>query len=188
VGPVLFNLGVQGDTATLTLYVSRLPHDVTNGLDSNDPSVVQPSDLRRITYWLAGDGGNPLGLARQAVKFVTSSDQISALPPDVSDPGSFVIAEEVKSLQFQYFDGNTWQDTWDGTQPGSDGVTPQGPPAAIAITLSVARASVGGRNQEDPNPRQYRHVVLIPTANNFNPTPPTSSSSGTQGSTMGSGQ
>jgi hypothetical protein len=182
-GPVNFNLGVQGDSATLTLYVSRLPRDATGGTDSNDPSVAQPSDLRRITYWLAGDPASPLGLARQEVEFVTSNDQINVVPPDVPDPGSFVIAEEVKSLQFQYFDGQNWQDTWDGTQPGSDGVTPMGPPALIAITLTVARTSPGGRSQDDPNPRQYRHVVAIPTANNFNAQPPTTSGTTNQGTT-----
>jgi hypothetical protein len=108
-----------------------------------------------------GGGSSPLGLARQELGQVTSDDA-SSTPPDVSDPNSkLIIAPEVKSLQFQYFDGSNWQDTWDGTQAGSDGVTPIGPPAAVAITVGVTPP--GG--SADQQVRTYRHVVAILTAN-----------------------
>ena len=64
----------------------------------------------------------------------------------------------MKSLQFEYFDGQSWQDSWDGTQVGSDGVTPIGPPAAVAITIGLARPGTD-------EVKTYRHVVAIRTAN-----------------------
>src|SRR5581483_8918190 len=117
---VQINLGVQGQTNQITLYVSRLPTDI-------DPLADNPvlgSDLRRIDYWLASDGSQPRGLCRNEFRPVTSDDAINYTPPDMPEDLNQIIAEEVRSLQFQYWDGTQWLDTWDGTQPGSDGVTP----------------------------------------------------------------
>jgi hypothetical protein len=191
-GPFNFNLGVQGDDTHLVLYVSRVPRELqlgttgTNGMGGNtaagsnstDPSAPIVSDLRRVTYWLAGGTGASMGLARQEVKVPTSDDQINTLPPNVGNEGSFVIAPQVKTLTFEYFDGTTWQTSWDGTQVGSNGQTPIGPPLAIRITLTIAGPTTGtGATGQD---RTYQHVVAIPTANN--PNPPMTSSSSSSGS------
>jgi hypothetical protein len=160
---VQFNLGVQGDTNRLTIYVSRVPSEL---LVTNDPTAsgaVLPtvSDLRRITYWLAGGSGDATaGLARQEVKVATSDDAINSMPPDIPDELTYVIAEEVKSLEFQYFDGTNWQTSWDGTALGSDGMTPMGPPLAIQIKVGISP-----KNGDPDNLKYYRHVVTIPTAN-----------------------
>jgi prepilin-type N-terminal cleavage/methylation domain-containing protein len=160
----VFNLGVQGAQNQLTLFDSKLPRELIKPpavLDSQTLPVL--SDLRCITYWLAGGGDQPLGLARQEIKIATSSDLLSNLPPNIPDEASHVIAEEVKRLSFSYFDGSNWQDTWDGTALGPDNATPIGPPVAIAITIGVAPSSAAG--QGTSNLKTYRHVVLIPTAN-----------------------
>jgi hypothetical protein len=131
------------------------------------------SDLRRITYWLVG-GNEPLGLARQEVKLATSDDALVTLPPDIPDESTFVIAEEVKSLQFRYFDGTSWQDSWDATAAGSTGA-PLGPPLAIEITVAVAPPdSNDSTTDSKPSLKSYRHVVAIATANGTTPPPTTS--------------
>jgi prepilin-type N-terminal cleavage/methylation domain-containing protein len=165
-------LVVQGDSSTLAIYVSRVPPDPNN---PNNPQAQQPfSDQRRIYYWLSG--GSPGGLARQELLQVTSSDALNGtVPADSGDPNSKLLAPEVKSLQFEYFDGSEWNDSWDGTQAGSDGVTPIGPPLAIAVTLGIAGP--------DGEVKTYRHVVAIPTANN--PTPSQLSASGTTSGSSG---
>ena len=150
-----FNLGVQGSDSVLTLYITRVPREVFSqnaaALDPSTPTGY--SDLRRVSYWLM-DGG----LARQEIAQVTSDDT-AQLPPSVpNDEASYIIAPEVKSLEFQYFDGTNWQTSWDGTQPGPDGMTPQGPPVAVAFTIGI----------KPPNAARvkvYRHVVAIQTAN-----------------------
>lgn len=164
-GSVQFNLGVQGTADRLTLYVSRIPRD-SRFLPEAMQTELEPvsSDLRRVTYWLAGGTDAPSGLARQVIRLVTSEDQMAAMPPDLADEGTYVIAEEVRSLSFSYFDGTSWLDTWDGTQPGSDGTTPMGPPLAIAILIELARGRVEGTNGENGTKR-YRQVIPIPTAN-----------------------
>ena len=154
---------IQGDAGQLTLTVSQWPRELN--LSPDAAADVQPivSDLRRITYWLAGGEGNALGLARQEMKLVTSDDASTLIPPNIPDEAAHVIAEEVKSLTFSYFDGSQWQDTWDSTQPGADGATPKGPPLAIAIVIGIP--APGAERTNSGNLKQYRHVVAIPSAN-----------------------
>jgi prepilin-type N-terminal cleavage/methylation domain-containing protein len=187
--PFLFNLGVQGDQNTLTLYVSKVSKsNVMMSTDGTPPPNDQPldSDLRRITYWLVTDG-NKLGLARQEVRMVTSLDEINNLPPNVSDAGTMVFAEGVVSATFEYFDGTTWQPSWDGTTvvTNQGGTTPQatnqgqsatgvtpptpsqpwvGPPLAIKIKLTIGRTNAKDTDPNDPNNMKFDHVIHIPTA------------------------
>ena len=89
-----------------------------------------------------------------------------------------VIAPEVVQLQFRYFDGTDWQDTWDGSQPGPDGMTPMGPPRAIEITLGVRQPTPeGGDATANTNVKTYVHYVAIEAANAINP-PTTTTTTG----------
>jgi len=165
--PVTFNLMVKGTSTNLTLYTLAVPKDATDTLKmggGSDPTVAVPlSDLRRVSYWFV----EGKGLARQEIKMVTSTNDVVAMPPDVAsdDPNTTYLPGDIKNVQFQYWDGSAWQDSWDGTTLSTiDNATPQGPPMAIAITLEITRP---GKNA---GTRIYRHVVAIPTANNLNPT------------------
>jgi hypothetical protein len=132
--------------------------------------------MRRISYWLAS-GDNP-GLARQDLVLVTADDATAAFPPDIPEDSYKLLADEVQSLQFQYFDGSTWQDSWDGTMPGSDGVTPIGPPLAIAVTIGVPAPGTSRSLISENNPlKMFRHVIPLVTANGTTPAPTTSSMS-----------
>jgi prepilin-type N-terminal cleavage/methylation domain-containing protein len=161
-GTAQINLGVQGSASQLTLSVSRVSRELSapQGVSSDGITPIGFSDLRLVTYWMAGASGSGQGLARLEYKPVTSDQALNSLPPNVPDEASCVIAEEVQGAQFSYFDGNAWQDNWDGTTLGPDGVTPIGPPVAVAIVLQIASPT-------EPKPKTYRHVVAIPTANNL---------------------
>ncbi|MBL8798421.1 MAG: prepilin-type N-terminal cleavage/methylation domain-containing protein, partial [Planctomycetia bacterium] len=160
---VQFNLGVQGDTERLVLFITRLPRELnepTTGDTGANPVVV--SDLRRVTYWLAGGSSSPQGLGRQETRLATADEP---LPPDGVDEAALIIAEEVKSLQFRYFDGSAWQDFWDGAALGADGKTPVGPPLAIEVRIGIAPAPRPGQpGWSEETLRYHRHVVAIPTA------------------------
>jgi hypothetical protein len=156
-GNYVFTL--QGSSTQLTVYVNQIPRELLTPAalqGSDNPPLA--SDLRRITYWLAGDGS--LGLARQELLLVTSDDATSVPPDGVSNEADYVIAPEVKDLTFSYFDGTNWQDSWDGTTTGSDGVTPIGPPQEVAVVLSIVPP--GGR---EGSAKTYRHVIPIMAAN-----------------------
>jgi prepilin-type N-terminal cleavage/methylation domain-containing protein len=166
-GPIVANLGVQGDATHLSLYISQLPGEVFQNYLSQNQSQVALSDLRRVNYWLAGNGG---GLARYEEKVATTQE---TLTPGVFDPGSVseqdcVISKDVVDLSFQYFDGTQWNDTWDGTQVQADGITPMGPPQAIAINLKMRRVGAPPGAADDQQTVSFRYVVAIPTANNLN--------------------
>jgi prepilin-type N-terminal cleavage/methylation domain-containing protein len=156
-------LGVMGDANTLNLYVSKVPGEVW-GAKPGDAGMLT-CDLRRISYWLASDG--PGGLARAESKLITSDDVTNNVLPSGDDAAKAIIAPEARSLSFSYYDGTAWQDSWDSTEMGPDGVTPIGAPRAIAITLGLARP--GPRGKEII--KTFRHVVAIATANGATPQP-----------------
>ena len=156
-GTVVFNLGVYGDADRLVLTGSWLPKDLTRIQEGQ----TQTSDLRRVVYWLVREGSKK-GLARHEMTAVTGMDA-GNLPPDVPDPGSCVIAPEVTESRLEYFDGTEWQTTWDGTTLDTNSSLPIGPPALIAINITITTPS--HKSGEKAKETKYRHVVAIPSAN-----------------------
>ncbi len=156
----LFNSGVDGTSNVLILSVSRVPIELLapDKRQVDASTLKKVSDLRRTSYWFVDDG-NTTGLACQVLTGITS-DEFYIRPPDVGDIGPLIIAEEVRGLVFEYFDGVNWQATWSGNAFASDGQTPMGPPAAIKITLTVA-------SKDGLRTRDYRRVVALPAGNNF---------------------
>jgi prepilin-type N-terminal cleavage/methylation domain-containing protein len=184
---VVVPLGVMGDSQTLHLFVSNLPREIyssgfsfTSNDDGNTPPVS--SDLRRISYWLVGGAG----LARQEVPLVTSDDALQNLPPGVDDEASFIIADEVRDLSFQYWDGNEWQDSWDSTEMGPDGLTPLGSPLAIGVTIAIAAPRAPGAPPGQETVKSYHHLLFVPTANGL--TLQQQADSGTTNTNTNSGQ
>lgn len=151
------NLGVQGDNTQLTLTISRVPHEVFQP-DENG-QIPLTSDLRKVMWWLSSTG---TGLARYEFR-VATADETQTSPLDLGDEASHVIAEEVRSLQIQYFDGTTWLDSWDGSTPVDGGTAPKGPPLLISIRVGLGPPGVP--NPTDNQIKYYRHVVALPTAN-----------------------
>jgi prepilin-type N-terminal cleavage/methylation domain-containing protein len=163
---VTLPLSVMGDNQSLHLFISAVPRDIWPAQPGGDPPPNPSSDMRRVSYWLV----EGRGLARQEVKPVTSDDAQQNLPPGIDGEEHYVIAEEVKSLQFSYYDGagavgGGWQDSWDSTTLGADGITPIGPPTAIQITIGLAPAGSGDLRPDDPAIKQYQHIVFLVTAN-----------------------
>jgi hypothetical protein len=171
-GPVQFNLGVQGDETRLVLFISRVPREL-DAASTTQGAAPPISDLRRVSYWLS-----PLGLARQEIKLATSDEALNTAPEPPGDEAPFIIAEEVKSLEFRYFDGTSWETSWNGaTQSGSSG-SALGPPVAVEIKLGIAPMAqmkvpqpAPGADLPEPTLKYYRHVVAIPTANGTNTNP-----------------
>ncbi len=148
--PVKFSVGVRGDSTRIAVFVTRLEGQVISPPDDGTVTPSPLSDVRRITYFLVPDRG----LARQEVRLVTS-DAVDSDPYEV-DELTTIIAEEVVDFQLAYFDGSSWQTSWEGSETSADGSTPKGPPRAIEILLSLREAS--GRI------RDVRHVIALPAA------------------------
>jgi prepilin-type N-terminal cleavage/methylation domain-containing protein len=162
-GMVQFNYGITGDANSLSVCSTRVPRELL-GPDKRRTDVSgapKVSDLRRISYWMASGQG----LAYQEVKRVTGENADQA----VSEPDQLIkYIPEVTGITFQYWDGSTWAASWDSNSPGADGDTPVGPPAAIEIVIEMTdRRSDEG----EARTRKYRHVVSVPTGNNYSPPP-----------------
>jgi len=154
-GPVVLPFGVVGDTNTLTLFVSKVPGEIYSTRESDQGQLV--SDIRRITYWMADEN---LGLCRQEVRVATADEALAPGPPS-GDVKNFLLAPEVKKMEFRYFDGTGWADSWDSTVPGDDGITPIGAPRAVEVRIGLLPP--GGKDGDEL--KYYRHVILIKTAN-----------------------
>jgi prepilin-type N-terminal cleavage/methylation domain-containing protein len=162
-----FSGGLIGDNTYVAVWVSKLPQPVgpiDPTADSQETGGV--SDVRRIAYWLDG------GLRKQTLTSVTANDDSTALPP----PSGELVAAEVVGLSFQYYDGSTWADTWDGTQLGADGATPIGPPRAIKIEMDITNPH---------SPGEVKHYIRYVSINSANAQPVADTTTG--GTTTGGG-
>jgi len=154
-GPVVLPSGVMGDSSSLTLFVSKVPGELYGSRSGADGQLV--SDLRKIHYWLA-DGGQ--GLCRQEIRVATADDALTLDTPG-GDVNNYLLAPEVKSIEFRYFDGTNWVDSWDSTTIGDDTVTPIGAPRAIEVRVGVLPP--GGKDGDEL--KYYRHTIAIQTSN-----------------------
>jgi hypothetical protein len=176
--PFLFAL--EGTQTTLSLYVSRVPRDELNMLVSGNVPPVPAGDQRSVSYWLASSG---TGLARQDLQLVTSDNAMMGAAAVGGNDSQYVIAPEVQSLTFSYFDGTNWNDTWDATVPGGNDNVPIGPPVAIQIILGLAPPGTpAGTTVDADQITTYRHVIFLPTSNGAAAT-----QQGTTGTTTTSG-
>lgn len=154
-GPVTLPYGVVGDSTSLTLFMTKVPSELYSSRESEQGQLV--SDVRRITYWMAADN---LGMCRQEIRLATAQEALVPGPPG-GDVKNYLLAPEIKSMEFRYFDGTDWADSWDSTALGDDGVTPIGAPRAVEVRLGVLPP--GGKDGDEL--KYHRHVILIKTAN-----------------------
>jgi hypothetical protein len=176
-------LGVFGDSQTLMLHVSR----VVRGLDyapfDGEGIVSRTSDLKSVSYFLAGAGG---GVLQEAVAGLMLDDgtvrsrnepgqglvriEGDLLALDQADQmgdvqalasGAQLLASEVTFLQFRYFDGFEWLDMWDSTLFGAL-------PRAIEIVIGFQPwdddlVALPGQPASEST-EIYRLVVALPLA------------------------
>lgn len=186
--------GVFGDSQSLVLHISRPTRVVGQSIDA----LTSRSDMASVNYFLAVRGGSGLaGQVAQAafdgslldtpragtVTGLTRLEGDRLFIDHASDTGDLetlasharILAHEVVSLNFSYWDGLEWSDAWDTTVEGR-------PPAAIAITLGIDvsdRDTDGVGTQSfsdrirttssvnDVMPTTYRYVVALPLAQPF---------------------
>jgi hypothetical protein len=123
-----FQIGVWGTNTQLTIFAARVPEVLATpgALNSGTTDGKQlSSDLVRIDYWLSSGG-----LCRQERAWVTSDQTGNNFTFDLSNEANSVIADEVTSVSFEYYDGTSWVQTWEG----GSGLIPT-PPLAVKVTL-----------------------------------------------------
>ncbi len=188
-----FNIGLQGDESSFTIYVSTGRRDLTafssytTGNNSQTPTDANGqeavlSDIHRITYQLGNGGGEQSGLMRQDVVVTTGLDDSGQLQDDANeDAAPFIpLAPEVIDLHFQYLDPQQgWVQQWPAQATGYDSTStaPFGPPMAVEIRMTLQAGEMR---------RTYRHVVPILTADGTPQQAVNGSQSGSSNSTTSS--
>lgn len=125
-------------------------------LSSADSVANEWSDIVHVEYYLEADvEGNP------HLRQVTTRNLLA--PGDtLADSG--VLCHHVESLEFRYFDGESWYDSWDSTLLDST------LPEAVEITLTLrsptgdGHAAVQPDDADDATDRRVERLVFIPCA------------------------
>jgi prepilin-type N-terminal cleavage/methylation domain-containing protein len=183
------SMGIVGDSQTLVLHISRPTRDLSYAaLSSIDSVGSHVSDARSVSYFLAAPGGTGLaGAVQPAAGFDAVNNSVFtaesglarlegdrmaiefadlALDTETLGAAAQIIAPEVVSLEFQYFDGAAWQTSWDSTAYGQL-------PQAIEVSLGIVDrvAAQQSRTQFDaPVPvKVLRHVIAVPLAGPYVP-------------------
>jgi hypothetical protein len=152
-----FQAGVIGETDRLTIFATKVAGVGKNVDESGE--VPTPADARRVTYWMTDKG-----LARQELPWLTGEqvqNSTDPIPEDGKEEADYVIAEEVTRIQFEYWDGSAWADTWDGRQTNADGQTLRGPPMAIRIRFWL---NVPGLSPGETVEKEFRHTIAVRSA------------------------
>lgn len=173
--------GLFGDMQTIVLHVSRPRLDLVSMPQLNNQTVVsRTSDLKTVSYFVAGSGsgglqsaaaghfatqnpnspGRAQGLARMegdrlALQLADKSGNVTSLLGQTQ-----MLAPEVSRINFRYYDGSIWTTQWDSASFG-------GLPRAVEVNLELtfaAETTGQGRYKKTKQeaPRTFRLVVFLP--------------------------
>ena len=130
--------GLYGTRTELQVDVARLPRLDQYNYDLmpvGDSLVVDRlSDVKTVTYYVldAAGGETSLGQPRRGLVRAELDRAVTAYAAETGslDPALEFepIAPEVAAVEFEYFDGQQWYDTWDSQEQ-------QGLPTAVRVTL-----------------------------------------------------
>ncbi len=172
--------GLYGDSQSLILHVSLPSRAASLGAASGaaateDAAGYVGSDMQSIAYFLAGSSsmmaqqlsssltsplGQSTGLARlqgdrMAMQAADESGDLTSMAA-----GAKLLAPEVASVQFEYFDGVSWTTSWDSGTSNSI-------PNAIRITIDFSPpVSTGGwyARPVSKSTDRFQHTVSLPLA------------------------
>jgi len=162
-------IGLTGTSNSLEFIRTCLPSPSSWNLDDLGRSRGPESDLRIVSYGLAGSGdpARATGLVRGEVPvlesdFYLSEDESagtsdSDLIATVPHPSPQLLTEHLRYLQFRYWDGASWQESW------SRLVLPLG----IEVTLGAE--PLPEEAPEEGSPWEYpfevfRRIIYLPAS------------------------
>ena len=177
--------GLVGTATDLQLFVSRPDRSLSYVASQDLSSTSQrSSDLMIIRYLMAQSGGGglaaaiadkesigtdsgPIGIAKLEGDLFGLSTAVETSEESPQLAASKLLAKEVSGLQFRYYDGLSWQESWDSNALNEM-------PKAIEITLTLRNQEDAGDTFSDDVADPYalpetthRMVVPIPVAEPF---------------------
>lgn len=172
---LIVHLSLPSRPTSLTASLSAAPSHSANGV-----TAYTNSDLQSVAYFLAGSsstlaqqifGGTSgaqapaTGLARlqgdrMAMQAADQAGDLSVLASGVQ-----LLAPEVASIQFEYFDGVSWSTSWDSGVSNSI-------PNAVRITIEFLPPPATGGWYSRPvsqSTNRFQHTVALPLAEPYVP-------------------
>lgn len=166
--------GLFGDAESLIVHIS-LPNRSDNFVVTGDQVSLSGSDLQSVVYFMSGGGsalaqklpapapsstGATTGLTRMqgdrmAMQAADQTGDFSTLASNVK-----LLAPEVASIGFEYFDGVSWGTTWDSATSNSI-------PNAVRITIVFLPPESANGWYARPvsvSTDRFQHVVALPLA------------------------
>lgn len=199
-------VGLYGSATQIQFDVSRLPRvDQYEALGGELGAVDIPSDIKTVTYYVRSDpgeqeteqgsddaassepsaSGTGRGLMRLELdRAVTAWQEVNG-SVGASQSGAKLLADEVVSIKFQYWDGSEWVADWNSDEMG-------GLPVAVEVTLTLASqeasspqssgsgASASSSENEAAPAKEYRMVIHLPAAVGGAPTTESTEESGSE--------
>lgn len=182
-GTVLQSPGLIGDSMQLQIDVSRLPslesYFVDPDLmpvDSNVELTDRPSDIKTVAYFVASEANlGPVDAMSRLASSIDSSMDTSAgasglvrreidraISTQASSTGGLsrllatgqVVAPEVTSIAFEYFDGITWLPQYSSDELGYL-------PQAVRVTLTLSEPLQDPADSSS-QPTTFTHLIYLP--------------------------
>ncbi|TWU65744.1 prepilin-type cleavage/methylation domain-containing protein [Crateriforma conspicua] len=178
---VLETPGLIGNQGQIQFDVSRLPRleEYVQMLDSSPSDLDDvPSDIKTVAYFIQAPGTvsgvsddlNELvqdfveqdetaggGLVRRSLDRAASSYAMLSGGVSGLNATGDLIAPEIQSLQFEYWDGFMWQIEWSSDEMGEL-------PLAIRVTLALATETTDAAVAATDEPQMFQHVIRLPMA------------------------
>lgn len=172
--------GLIGNQFQIQVDISRLPRleEYVAMFDGSSGDIDDiPSDLKTVSYFvqpagvIAGvrdalesldpeaSGQTSGGLVRRSLdRAVTLQAAATGGLSLLSQTGE-ILAPEVLAVEFQYWDGATWQLQWDSDECGEL-------PLAVKVQLTMSDPTSSAEIAEggDPATRTFTHIVRLPLA------------------------
>ncbi len=102
-------------------------------------------DIQKVEYRLAEDNSSDAGEGRDFVRAVTRN----LLASTVEEPPEEALLSGVESLEFSYYDGEIWEESWDSTTRENE--------APLAVRVRIDFAS----NEEEEDARAAKPFELL---------------------------
>lgn len=186
-GTVTYNNGLLGTSTDLVLYISR-PDRSLNYVSAQELMLAsdRTGDLMMVRYFIAQTGASGIAsdLAKQQLSgndsgsagLVRMTGDLNGLSIAMQEneeqdqmSAAKIMAPEVRSISFRYYDGAQWQEEWDSTALNLL-------PNAIEITLVLFTPEPEDSTQRSPSEdpyalpdSKYVMVVNLPVAEPYVP-------------------
>jgi len=162
--------GLFGGPNWLQVDVSRLPRAdqmmIAQGMQGTSQGGSQSSDVKTVTYYMAGGSGMPQSAATSVAgggggkgllrREISRASSVSATSGGNSSSTAFsspeALAPEVARIELQYSNGSGYQSTWDSRQR-------YGLPKAVKIRVAFLADALEPADNEAVSLIDQRNVV-----------------------------